>query len=199
IREQNKRTQFALQAEEDKVNHLNKLKAKLESTLDEMEENLAREQKIRGDVEKSKAKLEVLKFEDEQGLVAQFNEKLKELQSRIQELEERLEAERAARSKAEKSRQQLGSELEEVVDRLEEQDGATAAQSDLTKKREAELMLKKRDKERRRLEMEKEELQAALEEAESALEQEEAKVQRAQLEMSQIRQEIDRRLAEKDE
>merc|ERR1719434_237497 len=55
------------------------------------------------------------------------------------------------------------------------------------------------DKARRRLEMEKEELQAALEEAESALEQEEAKVVRAQLELSQIRQEIDRRLAEKEE
>merc|ERR1712121_258887 len=47
--------------------------------------------------------------------------------------------------------------------------------------------------------MEKEELQAALEEAESALEQEEAKVVRAQLELSQIRTEIDRRLAEKEE
>ena len=55
------------------------------------------------------------------------------------------------------------------------------------------------DKTRRRLEMEKEELQSALEEAEAALEQEEAKVMRAQLEISAIRQDIDRRLAEKDE
>lgn len=55
------------------------------------------------------------------------------------------------------------------------------------------------DKARRRLELEKEELQAALEEAEAALEQEEAKVQRAQLEINSIRQDIDRRLAEKDE
>lgn len=55
------------------------------------------------------------------------------------------------------------------------------------------------EKARKRLEMEKEELQSALEEAEAALEQEEAKVMRAQLEMGAIRQEIDRRLAEKDE
>ena len=55
------------------------------------------------------------------------------------------------------------------------------------------------DKARRRLEMEKQELQAALEEAESALEQEEAKVSRAQLEIAVIRQEIDRRIAEKDD
>merc|ERR1712126_288045 len=55
------------------------------------------------------------------------------------------------------------------------------------------------DKQRRRLEQEKEELQAALEEAEGALEQEENKVLRASLELSQVRQEIDRRVAEKEE
>merc|ERR1712012_126614 len=46
---------------------------------------------------------------------------------------------------------------------------------------------------------EKEELQTALEEAEGALEQEENKVLRAALELSQVRQEIDRRVAEKEE
>ncbi|KAK3852426.1 hypothetical protein Pcinc_040988 [Petrolisthes cinctipes] len=51
----------------------------------------------------------------------------------------------------------------------------------------------------KRLEIEKEELQAALEEAESALEQEENKVLRSQLELSQVRQEIDRRIQEKEE
>lgn len=55
------------------------------------------------------------------------------------------------------------------------------------------------EKARRRLEMERDELQAALEEAEAALELEEAKCQRTQLEMNAIRQDIDRRLAEKDE
>merc|ERR1712126_306332 len=55
------------------------------------------------------------------------------------------------------------------------------------------------DKQRRRLEVEKEELQAALEEAEGALEQEENKVLRAQLELGQVRQEIDRKIQEKEE
>merc|ERR1712213_209056 len=55
------------------------------------------------------------------------------------------------------------------------------------------------DKQRRRLEQEKEELQAALEEAEGALEQEENRVLRASLELGQVRQEIDRRIAEKEE
>ncbi|CAL4066391.1 unnamed protein product [Meganyctiphanes norvegica] len=51
----------------------------------------------------------------------------------------------------------------------------------------------------KRLQIEKEELQAALEEAEAALEQEENKVLRGQLELSQVRQEIDRRIQEKEE
>lgn len=55
------------------------------------------------------------------------------------------------------------------------------------------------EKIRRRVEMEKEELQAALEEAESSLEQEEAKVMRLQLEISTVRNEIERRIHEKEE
>merc|ERR1719244_616748 len=55
------------------------------------------------------------------------------------------------------------------------------------------------EKNRKRLEIEKEELQGALEEAEAALEQEENKVLRGQLELSQVRQEIDRRIQEKEE
>merc|ERR1712234_14929 len=55
------------------------------------------------------------------------------------------------------------------------------------------------DKIRKRLEAEKMELEAALSEAEGALEQEENKVLRAELELTQVRQEIERRLGEKDE
>merc|ERR1711892_60619 len=55
------------------------------------------------------------------------------------------------------------------------------------------------DKQRLRLEEEKQELQAALEEAEGTLEQEENKVLRTQLELGQVSQEIDRRVAEKEE
>merc|ERR1712045_896725 len=55
------------------------------------------------------------------------------------------------------------------------------------------------DKQRRRLEQEKEELQVALEEAEGTLEQEENKVLRATMELQQVRSDIDRRVAEKEE
>merc|ERR1712073_88049 len=51
----------------------------------------------------------------------------------------------------------------------------------------------------RMLETEKEELQGALEEAEATLEMEENKVLRSQHELANVRQEIDRRVAEKEE
>merc|ERR1719187_1737363 len=51
----------------------------------------------------------------------------------------------------------------------------------------------------KKYEIEKEELQAALEEAETALENEETKVLKGQLELSQVKQEIDRRVHEKEE
>merc|ERR1719208_682279 len=55
------------------------------------------------------------------------------------------------------------------------------------------------DKIRKRLEAEKMEPQSALEEAEATLEQEENKVLRCQMELTQVKTEIERRIAEKDE
>merc|ERR1712061_463221 len=55
------------------------------------------------------------------------------------------------------------------------------------------------DKIRKRLEAEELELEAALSEAEATLEQEENKVLRSQLELTQVQQEIARRIAEKEE
>ena len=55
------------------------------------------------------------------------------------------------------------------------------------------------DKIRKRLEAEKMELEAALSEAEGAVEQEENKVLRASLELTQVRQEIERRIAQKED
>merc|ERR1712127_745926 len=55
------------------------------------------------------------------------------------------------------------------------------------------------DKVCKRLDAEKMELEAALSEAEGALEQEENKVLRAALELTQVKQEIERRIAEKEE
>ena len=67
------------------------------------------------------------------------------LQARIEELEEELEAERQARSKVEKQRGALQNELDDLSERLDEAGGATQAQVELNKKREAELQRLKRD------------------------------------------------------
>lgn len=55
------------------------------------------------------------------------------------------------------------------------------------------------EKTMKQLEAEKEELQSALEEAEAALEQEESKAARNQLELNQVKQEIEKRIQEKEE
>lgn len=67
------------------------------------------------------------------------------LQARIEELEEEIEAERSTRAKVEKQRCDLSRELEEVSERLEEAGGATAAQVEMNKKREAEFQKLRRD------------------------------------------------------
>lgn len=67
------------------------------------------------------------------------------LQTRIEELEEELEAERAARSKSDKQRADVSRELEELSERLEEAGGATAAQIEMNKKREADFLKMRRD------------------------------------------------------
>ncbi|KAF1484803.1 Myosin-1B, partial [Eudyptula minor novaehollandiae] len=98
------------------------------------------------------------KIEDEQALGMQLQKKIKELQAslcpfssftqpqaRIEELEEEIEAERTSRAKAEKHRADLSRELEEISERLEEAGGATAAQIEMNKKREAEFQKMRRD------------------------------------------------------
>jgi hypothetical protein len=54
-------------------------------------------------------------------------------------MEEELEAERQSRGKAERQRSDLAREMEELAERIEEAGGATQAQQELNKKREAEV------------------------------------------------------------
>merc|ERR1719204_1529472 len=70
---------------------------------------------------------------------------IKELQGRVEELEEELEAERQARAKAERQRSDLAREIEQLGERLDEAGGATHAQVELNKKREAEVAKLRKD------------------------------------------------------
>merc|ERR1719347_308748 len=70
---------------------------------------------------------------------------IKETQGRVEEMEEELEAERQSRAKAERQRSDLAREMEELTERIEEASGATAAQMELNKKRESEVIRMRKD------------------------------------------------------
>merc|ERR1712242_559138 len=94
------------------------------------------------------------KLEDEQSLVAKVQKTIKEVQARIEEMEEELEAERQGRAKAERQRSDLARELENLGERLTEASGATSAQIELNKKREAEVTKLRRDLEEAKIQQE---------------------------------------------
>lgn len=79
------------------------------------------------------------KLEEEQGSVAKFKKSAKELEAQIQSLEHELQHEHQVRVRLETTKGKLMHELSETGERLEEAGGATAAQIELNKKREAEL------------------------------------------------------------
>merc|ERR1712172_201927 len=85
------------------------------------------------------------KLDEEQGHVAKLQKVIKEHQARVEELEEELEAERQARAKAERQRSDLARELESLGERLNEAGGATHAQVELNKKRDAEVQKLRKD------------------------------------------------------
>merc|ERR1711970_225444 len=85
------------------------------------------------------------KLDDEQSLVAKAQKNIKELQGRVEAAEEELEAERQARARAERQRSDLAREIEQLGERYDEASGATVAQVELNKKREAEIVKLRKD------------------------------------------------------
>ncbi|NXI93071.1 MYH1 protein, partial [Psophia crepitans] len=89
------------------------------------------------------------KIEEQQNSGIRLQKKIRELQARdfarAAELEEETVSEKAMRTKAEKHCDELANELEEICEGLEETGGATTAQTELNKKREAEFQKMRRD------------------------------------------------------
>ncbi|XP_050175478.1 myosin-3-like isoform X2 [Myiozetetes cayanensis] len=85
------------------------------------------------------------KIMEQQNSGTQLQKKIRELQAHVAELEEETRSEKATRVKAEKHRGELAQELEQIRGSLEEAGGATAAQTELNKKREAEFQKMRRD------------------------------------------------------
>merc|ERR1712061_945572 len=118
----------------------------LERARKELEGTIERKEKDAGGL--------LSKLDDEQSLVAKVQKGIKENQARVEEMEEELEAERQARAKAERQRSDLARELENMGERLGEASGATSAQIELNKKREAEVTKLRRDLEEAHIQQE---------------------------------------------
>merc|ERR1712223_2277661 len=143
---------------QDGVNREKRSRAEAEKTRRKIEGELKMAQETVNDLEMSKRDLENIiarkekdisvlnaKLEDEQSVVSKVQKSIKENQGRVEELEEELEAERQARAKAERQRSDLAREMEGLGERLDEAGGATSAQVELNKKREAEVNKLRKD------------------------------------------------------
>merc|ERR1719266_2965411 len=143
---------------EDSHEREKKSRLDMEKQRRKIEGDLKVTQEVVIDLERDKKELETMiekkdkdihdamrRLEDEQVIVAKLQKAIKELQGRIESQEEELEAERQARTKAEKQRGGLARELDDLSERVEEAGGATQAQVDLNKKREAEINKLRRD------------------------------------------------------
>merc|ERR1711872_161854 len=133
-------------------------RAALEKQKRKVEGDLKMAQDAAADLERAKREIESViatkeknnqllaaKLDDEQSLVAKAQKNIKELQGRVEASEEELEAERQARAQAERQRSDLSREIDQLGVRLDEAGGATVAQVELNKKREAEIVKLRKD------------------------------------------------------
>merc|ERR1712114_95291 len=144
-----------------------KSRAALEKQKRKVEGDLKMAQDAVADLERAKRDMEAIignkdknnhqlaaKLDDEQNLVAKSQKGIKELQGRVEAMEEELEAERQARAKAESQRSDLAREIDQLGVRLDEASGATTAQVELNKKREAEVQKLRKDVEEANIQQE---------------------------------------------
>ncbi|XP_043470835.1 myosin heavy chain, muscle isoform X31 [Leptopilina heterotoma] len=179
--EVNQKTAEELQAAEDKVNHLTKVKVKLEQTLDELEDTLEREKKVRADVEKNKRKVEGdLKLTQE--AVADLERNKKELEQTIQRkdkelssLTAKLEDEQSLVGKLQKQIKELQARIEELEEEVEAERQARA----------------KAEKQRSDLARELEELGERLEEAGGATSAQIELNKKREAELSKLRRDLE--------
>merc|ERR550519_541601 len=135
-----------------------KSRAALEKQKRKVEGDLKMAQDAVADLERAKREIETViaskeknnqmlaaKLDDEQSLVAKAQKNIKELQGRVEATEEELEAERQARAQAERQRSDPSREIDQLGSRLDEAGGATVAQVELNKKREAEIVKLRKD------------------------------------------------------
>merc|ERR1712127_111515 len=200
-----------------RIDELESGKHKLAGRVNEAEETIEALNAKIGSAEKSKnrmeAELEELAMEYERTHAAacitekrgkNFDKVIGEWKAKADDLMAELDASHSEARNYSNERFRLKSSLDESTEQLdivhrENKNLADEIKDLLDQLGDGGRSIHELDKTRRRMETEKEELQGALEEAEGSLESEENKMLRAALELGQVRQEIDRRIGEKEE
>ncbi|XP_068170409.1 myosin heavy chain, fast skeletal muscle-like [Antennarius striatus] len=200
-----------------RTEELEEAKKKLAQRLQDAEESIEAVNAKCGSLEKTKQRLlgEVedlmIDVERANALAATLDKKQRNFDKILAEWKQKYEESQAELEGAQKEARSLSTELfkmknsyEEALDHLEtlkrENKNLQQEITDLTEHiGESGKTIHELEKAKKTAELEKAEIQTALEEAEATLEHEESKIIRIQLELTQVKNEVDRKLAEKDE
>ncbi|XP_020821548.1 myosin-4 [Phascolarctos cinereus] len=200
-----------------RTEELEEAKKKLAQRLQDAEEHVEAVNAKCASLEKTKQRLQnevedlMLDVERSNAACAALDKKQRNFDKVLSEWKQKCEETQAELEASQKESRALSTELfkmknayEESLDQLEtlkrENKNLQQEISDLTEQvAEGGKQLHELEKIKKQVEQEKYELQASLEEAEASLEHEEGKILRIQLELNQVKSDIDRKLAEKDE
>uniref|UniRef100_A0A3Q1EAS7 Slow myosin heavy chain 1 n=1 Tax=Acanthochromis polyacanthus TaxID=80966 RepID=A0A3Q1EAS7_9TELE len=200
-----------------RTEELEEAKKKLAQRLQDAEEAVEASNAKCSSLEKTKHRLQgeiedlMVDVERSNAAAAALDKKQRNFDKVLAEWKQKYEESQTELEGAQKDARSLSTELfklknsyEESLDHLEtmkrENKNLQEEISDLTEQLgEGGKSIHELEKVRKQLEQEKAEIQTALEEAEGSLEHEESKILRAQLEYNQVKADIERKLAEKDE
>ncbi|XP_069608234.1 myosin-7B isoform X1 [Ranitomeya imitator] len=200
-----------------RTEELEDAKKKLAARLQDAEEAIEAANAKCSSLEKTKHRLQteiedlVIDLERANSAAAALDKKQRNFDRILTEWKQKYEETQAELEASQKESRSLSTELfklknayEESLDNLEtmkrENKNLQEEIADLTDQiSSSSKTIHELEKVKKALESEKGDIQAALEEAEGALEHEESKTLRIQLELSQIKADVDRKLAEKDE
>ncbi|XP_078426856.1 myosin-4 [Cetorhinus maximus] len=200
-----------------RTEELEEAKKKLAQRLQDAEEHIEAVNSKCASLEKTKQRLQnevedlMIDVERANSAAAALDKKQKNFDKVLADWKQKFEESQAELEAAQKESRSLSTEVfkmknayEESLEQLEtlkrENKNLQQEISDLTEHlAESGKALHELEKAKKTAEQEKSEIQTALEEAEASLEYEEGKILRIQLEMNQIKSEVDRKVAEKDE
>ncbi|XP_040210392.1 myosin-6 isoform X2 [Rana temporaria] len=179
----------AVEAVNAKCSSLEKTKHRLQNEIEDLMVDLERSNAASAALDKRQRNFDKI--------LAEWKQKFEESQS---ELEASQKEARSLSTELFKLKNAYEESLEHLETCKRENKNLQEEISDLTEQLgEGGKNIHELEKIRKQLDQEKMELQSALEEAEASLEHEEGKILRAQLEYNQVKSEIERKLAEKDE